>query len=574
MPKGQVAHTPKSRSRRPNAGTTASSRSYPDLHDHIAALRKADLLVVVDRPINKDTEMHPLVRWQYSGGIPQENRKAFLFTNVTDSKGRKFDMSVLVGGMGTSPAIYSIGMGCPVEDIRQKWRNAMSHPIPSQVVADAPCHEIVYSGAALHNGHGLDDIPVPISTPGWDNAPYTSTSLFITKDPDTGVQNMGLYRGQVKAPDRLGVNTSIEHHTGGYLHWEKWKARGNPMPCAVVIGCPPVVAYSSVQKVAVNVDELDVAGGVLGVPLNVVKAKTVDLVVPAEAEVIIEGFVSTEFLEPEAPFAESHGYVNLQEYNGYLDVTAITRRKDAVITSWMSQLTPSESTAIRVPAIEAAFFAHLSGSLGIKGLRKVMVHSIFTGMQRVMTLQFERDTPQTEVWRALYASASFRRDEGKWIVAVDTDIDGYSGDAILWAVAFRCKPHRDMVILAHQDEGHGPRSSIDSEDAAVLINAVLKEPFAPVAMPKKEYMENARRIWEELGLAALKPVMPWYGYDLGQWNEHLERQAQLATKSEYWETGKWSAQRRRSDVEMNTEVRTLDLGSDFYPPLDSDKGQR
>src|SRR6185503_3734666 len=153
-------------------------------------------------------------------------------------------------------------------------------------------------------------------------------------------------------------------------------------------------------------------------------------------------------------------------------------------------------------ALEAAFFAHLSGSLGIKGLRKVMVHSIFTGMQRVMTLQFEKGTPQTEVWRALYASASFRRDEGKWIVAVDTDIDGYSGDAILWAVAFRCKPHRDMVVLAHQDEGHGPRSSIDSEDAAVLINAVLKEPFSPVAMPKKEYMENARRIWEELGLPA------------------------------------------------------------------------
>ena len=225
-------------------------------------------------------------------------------------------------------------------------------------------------------------------------------------------------------------------------------------------------------------------------------------------------------------------------------------------------------------ALEAAFFAHLSGSLGIKGLRKVMVHSIFTGMQRVMTLQFEKGTPQTEVWRSLYASASFRRDEGKWIVAVDTDIDGYSGDAILWAVAFRCKPHRDMVILAHQDEGHGPRSSIDSEDAAVLINAVLKEPFSPVAMPKKEYMENARRIWEELGLPALKPVMPWYGYDLGQWNEHLERQAQLATKSEYWETGKWNAKRRRGDVEMNTEVRTLDLGPDFYSPLDSDEGKR
>src|SRR5262245_55669575 len=133
MPKGRAAATPKSRSRRPTAGTTAPRRSYPDLHDHIAALLKAALLVEVGRSINKDTEMHPLVRWQYSGGISQENRKAFLFTNVTDSKGRKFDMPVLVGGMGTSSAIYSIGMGCPVKDIREKWRHAMSHPIPSQV---------------------------------------------------------------------------------------------------------------------------------------------------------------------------------------------------------------------------------------------------------------------------------------------------------------------------------------------------------------------------------------------------------------------------------------------------------
>jgi 4-hydroxy-3-polyprenylbenzoate decarboxylase len=80
-------------------------------------------------------------------------------------------------------------------------------------------------------------------------------------------------------------------------------------------------------------------------------------------------------------------------------------------------------------------------------------------------------------------------------------------------------------------------------------------------------MENARKIWEELGLPRLAPVMPWYGYDLGEWNEHLEREAQLAVKSEYWETGKWAAERRRSDVEMNTEVRMLDLGPDFYPPI-------
>ena len=85
----------------PAAG--AISRAYPDLHDHVAALDTAGLLISVDRPINKDTEMHPLVRWQFRGGIAEQDRKAFLFTNVVDSKGRKYDMPVLVGGARGQP---------------------------------------------------------------------------------------------------------------------------------------------------------------------------------------------------------------------------------------------------------------------------------------------------------------------------------------------------------------------------------------------------------------------------------------------------------------------------------------
>ena len=556
------------------AAAPAPSRGYPDLHDHIEALKKAGLLIVVDRLINKDTEMHPLVRWQYRGGMAPEDRKAFLFTNITDSKGRKYDIPVLVAGLGGNRAIYSLGIQCDIDKIRDKWMQAMTHPIPPKIVENAPCQEIVYKGKDLKNGHGLDDIPVPISTPGWDNAPYTSSSHFITKDPETGIQNLGNYRAQIKAPDRMGMNTSIELRSGGYVHWLKWKALGKPMPCAVVLGCPVSVSYTSVQKVSENVDELDVTGGLLGMPLNVVKAKTVDLLVPAEAEIVVEGFVSTEFLEPEAPFGESHGHVNLAEYNGYMDVTAITRRKNAILTSWVSQLTPSESTSIRGPAAEAAHMLHLRNNLGIKGIYKVVAHEELTGLQKVIVVQFEKGVPNTEIWRALYGVASFRRAEGKWVIAVDKDIDAYNGDAILWAMSYRCKPHRDMQTLLHQDEGHGPRSKLDSEDSSVLINCVLKEGYPPIAMPKKEFMENARKIWEELKLPKLRPVMPWYGYDLGEWNDHLEHQAQLAVKSEYWETGKWCAKRRRSDVNMNTEMRMLKDDPDYGKPAKEKKKKK
>ena len=113
----------------PDLSASAVARGYPDLHDHIDALRRAGLLIEIDREINKDTEMHPLVRWQFRGGIAPEDRRAFLFTNIVDSKGRKFDIPVLVCGLAGNNQIYSLGMGCRVEEVRDRWIKAMSSPL-------------------------------------------------------------------------------------------------------------------------------------------------------------------------------------------------------------------------------------------------------------------------------------------------------------------------------------------------------------------------------------------------------------------------------------------------------------
>ena len=549
------------------------ARGYRDLHEHIAALREAGLLIEIDRRINKDTEMHPLVRWQFRGGIDAEDRKAFLFTNVTDSKGREFDIPVLVCGLAANSRVYEMGMGVPLAEIKENWIRAMNAPVEPNRVDDAPCQELVYRDRDLLDGNGLDALPVPISSPGWDNAPYTTSSHFITRDPETGVQNMGNYRGMLKAPNRIGMNPSIELRTGGYMHWEAWKKRGEPMPCAIVLGCPPVVSFTAVQKMPERLDELWVSGGLVGKPLNVTQARTVDLLVPAEAEVVIEGLVSTELLEPEAPFGESHGHVNLQEYNGYVDVTAITRRRDAVITSWVSQVTPSESSAIKRPAYEAAQIEHLRDHLGIKGVKHVATHEPLTSLHKLIVVVVERETPRTEIWRALYGVASLRRAEGKWVIAVNEDIDPDDTNAVFWAMSYRSKPHRDVEILKHKDEGHGPRSLIDSEDSAVLVDATLKETFPPVSLPKRQYMEAAAEIWNELGLPKLRPERPWFGYDLGEWNEELEMMARRAVRSEYWETGQIIAQRRRGDVAMNTEIRTLDEGNPGASGSGSEEGE-
>ena len=545
--------------KRKRRGAGAPPRAYPDLHDHLKALDEAGLLITIDRPINKDTEMHPLVRWQFRGGIAEPDRKAFLFTNVTDSKGRKYDIPVVVGALAANREIYRTGMGCALDEIAATWTRAVAEPIAPREVERAPCQEIVIEGEALDRvGHGLDAIPVPVSTPGWDNAPYTTLSQYITRDPETGIQNMGNYRGQVKAQRRLGMNPSLELRPGIYAHWQKCRERGEPLPAAVILGAPPAITFTSVQKLPERLDELHVAGGLVGAPINVVRARTVDLLVPAEAEIVIEGLIDTEYLEPEAPFGESHGHVNLQEYNAFMDVTAITRRNDAILTSIISQVTPSESSLMKRVAYEPMFLGHLRDHLGIRGVLKVSMHEPLTNIRKVVVIQLERDVPGTEIWRALYGLASLHRAAGKYVIAVNDDIDPDNADALFWAMAYRANPALDFEILKHRDQGHGPRSlRNDGEDASVLIDATLKEDFPPISLPKREFMENARKIWEELGLPELNPQTPWHGYSLGEWSDEFDRAARLAVESDYFRTGEQIAQRRRKDVAMNTEIRRL-----------------
>jgi len=116
---------------------TRTARTGPrlDFQEHLADLGAAGLIERIDAPVNKDTELHPLVRWQFVGGVPEEKRRAFVFTNVTDAKGRQYDIPVVVGALSASPEIYAIGMGRKVEEIGDAWMQAIAHPIAPVVVS-------------------------------------------------------------------------------------------------------------------------------------------------------------------------------------------------------------------------------------------------------------------------------------------------------------------------------------------------------------------------------------------------------------------------------------------------------
>jgi 3-polyprenyl-4-hydroxybenzoate decarboxylase len=241
-----------------------------------------------------------------------------------------------------------------------------------------------------------------------------------------------------------------------------------------------------------------------------------------------------------------------------MDVTAITRRRDAILTSIISQVTPSESSLIKRIGMEPLFLNFLRDTLGIKGVKRVSMHEPLTNIRKVIVLVCERDMPATEIWRALYGAAVLHRAAGKYVVALNEDIDPENADAILWAMSYRANPSLDFHILPHRDQGHGPRSKRNGgQDASVLIDATLKENFPPISLPKRPYMERAKQIWEELGLPKLKPESPWFGYSLGEWSDELDEAAERATRGDYLDNAPEFEARRRKDLRMNTEVRNV-----------------
>ena len=531
-----------------------------DFQEHLARLDAAGLLTRIDRPIDKDTELHPLVRWQFQGGLRDDQRRAFLFTHVTDGQGHRYDVPVAIGALAASPRIYAVGMGRPVEDIGKAWMAAIANPIAPVAVTAAPCQDVVIKGDALRKPDGgLKLLPVPISTPGYDSAPYLTATVCITQDPETGIRNMGTYRGGLKATDRLAVRmASRPGGAGGYVHWQKYRKLKKPMPIAIVVGAAPVVMFTGPQKLPIDCDEMAVAGGLAGAPIRIVKAATLDLDVPADAEFVIEGLIDPELLEPEGPFGESHGHVVVEGFNMSMQVTAITHKKKPVWASILSEVTPSESSVMKRVAYEPRYLSHLRDTLALKGVRRVVLHEALTNLRKVVFVQFAPGVPRTEVWRALQGAATLQADIGKYVIGVSEDIDPDNPDAVFWSLAYRANPSEDVHVIPYRSEGHGPKADGPKEESTLLIDATQKEAYPPISLPKREYMERARAIWDELGLPALTPRQPWHGYSLGEWDAAWDTFAERAVAGQWEETGKETFARRRAGLTPETPVKRVE----------------
>jgi len=518
-----------------------------DLREHIGNLAAHDKLVRIEREINKDTELMPLVRWQFRG-LAEEKRKAFLFNRVTDSKGKRYPFPVLVGAHAASRAIYALSLGCEKEEIMERWNRALTHPIPPIMVKSGPVHEEVHSGMSLLEKGGLAEFPIPISTPGFDNAPYLTLANWVSRDPETGVINIGNYRAMVKSKTRTGMYASTGQHI--LNHWHKCRKMGKPLQAAVVIGASPLVGLVACTKSPYGVDEYAVVGGLAGEPVELVKCKTIDLEVPAHAEIVIEGEIPTDSLEWDAPFGEFTGYMGARALCPYFNVTAITHRKDAIYAAFISQFPPSESSVLRGVAYEATLLKFLKNDCNMPVL-EVALHDS-SGCSAYCVIRMKKTHP-AQPWQVLHAAASLSPPIRKYIIVVDEDINPRDADAVNWALSFRVQPHRDMQITQGMVGWLDP--SIDSSEtiteypipsgtSALLIDATTKWDYPPVSLPKREFMERARKIWEEEGLPELTVKEPWHGYSLGRWSKENEEEALLAIQGDHEETGEKLARGR------------------------------
>ena len=469
---------------------------YKDMREYLKALEKKGLLKRIKKEVDKDWEISAVSRIVFKK-IPSILRPAFLFENV-----KGFDIPVLVGALGASYAVYAIALEIEPEEllsgVSDKWVEAIANPISPVVVETGPCKENIFMGDDVD----LLKLPVPIWTVGEDPAPFLTAPCDITKDPETGIQNMGTYRIQIKGKNKTGIQYGKTRHIARHIRANE--KEGKPTPIAIVLGADPTIGLTSVASIPYGVDELGVAGGLRGEPVEVVKCETSDLLVPANAEIIIEGEIPPNYREEEGPFGEYTGYMGPAGKQPIINIKCITYRNDPIYHAFLSQMPPSESSLIRSIGRESSLYAHLKKqhNMPIKDLH--LPES--GGAAGFLVISMDVQYPG-QVWEAMWAAWSIDPSLGKFTVVVDDDIDIRDSFALEWALSFRVRPHEDIHIIRNtaavsNDPATAP-TDVPKEDPSrqifskVAIDATIKHKYPHIALPPEEHLEKVKQNWHK-----------------------------------------------------------------------------
>src|SRR5207249_654329 len=333
------------------------------------------------------------------------------------------------------------------------------------------------------------------------------------------------------------------HHAMLY-HYSNAKRRREPLPVAIVLGALPDINYVAAANLPYGLDELAVAGAIRHRPVELVACKTVPLEVPAEAEIVIEGEISTEELEKEQPFSDFPGYLMVERHRRpVVKVTAITHRRNAMLTAILVGLPPSESNGISRTCREMMLYNFLKYSCNIPEVLEVCCPEMGGGWNW-WVIRMAKSHP-SKPKQALQA-ASGMDTTNKIIITVDEDIDPKDSEMVMWAISFGCQPHRDAQIVTGKSPLLDPSAyalMTNPEErffpppvgcSGLLIDATRKGKYPPVGLPKKEFMERALEIWRAEEMPELKLRTPWHGYPLDLWTAQDDELAAEVARGDYF----------------------------------------
>ncbi|MBI2402280.1 MAG: menaquinone biosynthesis decarboxylase [Gemmatimonadetes bacterium] len=489
--------------------------SLENLRDFIARLEGAGELVRVARPVSVVREIAEVADrcMKSTGGGP-----ALLFTQPALAGGK---ISSIPVGINLFGSLKRISLALGVSDLNEiggritrlltmkppeGWREKLAllpklaelarYP-PRTVDGHPPCQEIVVRGGDVD----LATLPIITCWPE-DGGPYITLPQVITRDPKTGVRNVGMYRVQVLERDLLAMHW--QRHKVGAAHWRDMAARGEKMPVAIVMGGDPASIYCASAPLPPNIDEYLFAGFLRRQPVHLARAATVDLVVPAEAELVIEGYVDpAEPLVLEGPFGDHTGFYSLADYYPAVHVTAITMRRDPVYPT----------TIVGRPPMEDYYLGHATERIFLPLLKLTVpeivdYHMPAYGIFHNLVFVSIRKQFPGQAWKVMNAIWGMGlMSLAKVIVVLDQEINVQDPEEAWWVALNHIDPQRDIRFTM------GPIDVLDHSSRAFTYGSKMgidatrkwKEEGFEREWPRPIVMDGETKarvdaMWKELGI--------------------------------------------------------------------------
>ena len=401
----------------------------------------------------------------------------------------------------------------PTMSLIERTKDKLKQRTPPKEVdaADAPLYENTITGDDID----LDQLPIPRHWP-LDGGRYGGTGdAVITRDPDSGYLNLGTYRMMQQSKNEVGLYLSPGKDAR--LHITRAWERGEDVPVAAAWGIDPLFMLVGSQGFAKNVSEYEYAGGIKGEPIPVVRGKTTDLLLPANAELVIEGVIRPGQVRAEGPFGEFPGYYGRPEAGCPLvTVTAVHHRTNPILTNALMADYPSCEQSGFFSIIRSAKIWDDLDKLGVPGIEGVYCHPAAAGGfgMTVISLkqQYAGHAAQALALAAQVPGGAYYT---KWIIAVDDDVDPTDTDQVIWAMASRCNPGADIDFLRNTwstwlDPTQNPPENRPYGSKA-LINACKEHRPLPVFSKRttlrKEVYDGIASRWTALGLPGEIPTV-------------------------------------------------------------------